>query len=182
MRALMAKRTGLSPEAGTYAEVKPSGPKDKKPIRSKSLRRQKEERDIRKAGGDPQQARQESFFAAVEREEAGDCHCWECNTFVPDKVIRHATAHIFPKGDFESVAAHPKNYLILGASCCHDKSHQMDTFSKMGIWEEAVDRFFEFEGSMTPEDRTKHWYVLFVKAANASFPKKFNDRPDLWLL
>lgn len=179
IRALLAKRTGVMPEEGSHVKVEPSGPKQKKPIRSKTLKRQMEEREIRKAGGDPQQARRESFFRAVENEELGDCHCWECNAFVPDGLIRHATAHIFPKGEFESVEHHPRNYLILGASCCHDKSHRVDTFRKMGIWQEAVDRFFEFEASLTPEDRTKNYYWEFIAAARQDFPELFKNRPDL---
>lgn len=183
IQGLLAKRLGFAPEQvdeqASYVKLRPSGPKEKRPIRSRSLKRQQEDRELRKAGGDPQQARLESFFKAIEAEEAGDCHCWECNGFVPDKVIRHATAHIFPKGDFESVAAHPRNYLILGASCCHDKSHRVDAFRKMGIWREAVDRFFEFEGSMTPEDRKTGYYALFVTAAREDFPELFKTRPDL---
>lgn len=182
LQALTAKRTGLVLDPCSHAEIKPSGPKEKKPLRAKSLKRQAEERSTKKAGGDPHDMEVEEFFDKVAKEEAGDCHCWECNGFVPDKFIRHATAHIFPKDAFRSIAAHPKNYLILAASCCHNNSHRMDLFSKMNIFREAVDRFFEFEPCLTPEDRKKKWYWLFVRAANASFPDLFQTRPDLWLL
>jgi len=179
IQALKAAKTGVAPEEDSHVEVKPSGPKEKKPIRSKSLKRQMEEREIKKAGGDPRKARLNSFFKAIENEEAGDCHCWECNAFIPDSVIRHATAHIFPKADFESVMCHPRNYLILAAGCCHDRTHAIVTFRKMGIWREAVDRFFEFEGSLSPEDRTKNYYREFVAAAKEDYPDLFINRPDL---
>ena len=102
---------------------------------------------------------QELWFAKIAAEIRQHPYCWECNAWIAPEYYRHASAHIFAKNEnfgFPSVATHPKNYLILGASCgCHDKTHRLDTFCKMGIWKEAVDRFKEFEGCITE----KHKYL-----------------------
>lgn len=115
-----------------------------------------------------------NWFATIASQfTAGTCKCWECNAPVPEAFIIHATAHIFPKKAFPSVATHPSNYLILGASCCHDKSHKVETFSKMKIWREAVDRFLEFERHLTKEEKANKYYTLFLEAARQSFPEMF---------
>lgn len=68
--------------------------------------------------------------------------CWECKKKIPPAYYRAATAHILSKKIFKSVATHPMNYLILCASNgCHEQTHRLDTFSKMGIFPEAVRRF-----------------------------------------
>jgi len=93
---------------------------------------------------------QELWFLKIAAEIRQDPRCWECNAWIAPEFYRHASAHIFAKSIFPSVATHPMNYLILGASCgCHDKTHRLDTFCKMGIWKEAVDRFKEFEPCIT---------------------------------
>lgn len=98
----------------------------------------------------------EQWFDNISRLIGRHPFCMECNAFVPSKFYRHATAHIFPKSIFESVATHPMNYLILGAGCgCHDKTHRLDTFSDMKIFGEAVRRFRLFEKSITE----KHKYL-----------------------
>lgn len=173
--ALTAKRTGLTPEPGTHVEVKLSGPKPQKPLRRVSLKKQREERLDRKAGGDPNDQALELWFHNIQYQfSPGTCHCWECNAYVPDPFIRHASAHIFPKAAFPSVATHPDNYLILGAGCCHDKSHTVERFKKMGIWREAVERFLKFEHLLTQEEKAKDYYTLFYEAA-ASFPQLFQN-------
>lgn len=87
----------------------------------------------------------EKWFKDREQEiiDSGQ-RCIECGSFIPTKFLRHAVAHIFPKSLFPSVATHPLNYLPLGAHCCHDKSHTIESFSKMKCWGEAVNRFSEF--------------------------------------
>jgi hypothetical protein len=161
MRALMHKRTGLVPEEGSHVPVKLSGPKAKRPIpRGKSLRqRTNEELD--------------HWFGAIAKVEGGDCQCWECGSRIPDAVLRHGTAHIMPKAMFPSVATHPYNYIMLGAHCCHDQSHRVDTFSKMNIFREAVERFLEFDPLILPEEKRQDYYTLFVETAKAAFPDLF---------
>lgn len=98
----------------------------------------------------------EVWFDNVKRQIIKNPFCWECGMYIPEKYCRHASAHIFPKAIFESVATHPLNYLVLGASCgCHDKTHRLDTFSDMGVFGEAVRRFRIFEPSITE----KHKYL-----------------------
>jgi hypothetical protein len=161
IQAMNAARLGFLPEAGTYVPQKPSGPKKRKPI---GANRAKDEKQ-----------KLEAWFAAIAKLEAGDCQCSECGTRIPDTFLRHATAHIFPKGDFPSVMYHPYNYVILGAHCCHDKSHRVDTFSKINIFREAVERFLEFDPLMTPGEKAKPFYTLFLHAAMTRFPQLFKN-------
>lgn len=102
---------------------------------------------------DPDKKLMELWFAKIAVEIRQHPYCWECNAWIAPEFYRSASAHIFPKtpnGGFPSVAVHPMNYLILGASCgCHYKTHRLDTFCQMAIWKEAVDRFKEFESLIT---------------------------------
>lgn len=88
-------------------------------------------------------------------------YCWEDGTYIPVKYFRHATAHIFPKKLFPSIATHPLNFLVLAASCCHDKSHTIETFSKMKCFPLAIERFYQFEKQITE----KHKYLDLFKEA-----------------
>lgn len=163
IRALTASRTGLKPK--DHAPVQKSGPKPKKPLKrtranySKNSNSSKQELD--------------KWFAQIQQEQAGQCVCWECGERIPDAFIRHATAHIFPKAQFSSVADHPANYLILGAGCCHDKSHKVTTFAKLKMFKEAVERFLQFERELTKEEKAKKYYSLFREEAVRRFPELF---------
>jgi hypothetical protein len=114
----------------------------------------------------------EKFFADAAIEIDSQPKCWECGARIFRPFYRAATAHIFPKKIFPSIAIHPLNYLILGAGCgCHNKTHRLDTFTKMGVWKEAVDRFRIFEPLITE----KHKYLNeFRDYANAT-----STRPDI---
>ena len=92
------------------------------------------------------------------------CKCWECKDHISQKDYRSATAHIFPKSLFPSVASNEFNFVILGARCgCHNLSHRLDTFSQMKIFPTAVNRFLKF-GNLITE---KHKYLtLFKEYAN----------------
>lgn len=148
-------------------------PKGKQPLRQVGLKRQEELKEEKKTGGDPDKKAQDKWFAAIAKEKAGECKCWECGRHVPDGFVKCATAHIMPKAAFPSVATHPLNYLILSASCCHDKSHKVETFRKMKIFGEAVDRFLQFEHLLTKEEKAKKYYTLFREAAIKAFHEKF---------
>lgn len=91
-------------------------------------------------------------------------YCWECGDFISNNDYRAATAHIFPKSIFESVASNKWNFLVLGARCgCHDKSHRLDTFSQMKVFPTAINRYMKF-GELITE---KHKYLsLFQDYAN----------------
>lgn len=131
-------------------------------------------------GQEEAQSRQEleQWFDNIAWTIAQNPYCMECGTFIPEKIkqigskkiisgYRCATAHIFPKNIFESVATHPVNFLILGAGCgCHDKTHRLDTFSDMKIFPEAIRRFRLFEKSITE----KHKYLTtFLNYVNGTF-------------
>lgn len=94
------------------------------------------------------------WFARVETKEfkRGFSKCWECGEIIPISLARHATAHILAKADFESVATHPLNYLILGAGCCHNKTHRFDTFIAMKVWPIAAQRLKVLLPLLTPQE------------------------------
>jgi len=93
--------------------------------------------------------------------------CWNCGERIPDKYFRAATAHIFPKSIFDSVKTNPYNYIVVGAGCgCHNETHTLYTFSKMKVWQQAVERFKKFEHLIIE----KHKYLdEFKRYAEASF-------------
>lgn len=174
LRAIQFKKIGKLYEQEEHAPIKPSAPKPKQPLRKVGLKQQKENRQTKKASGDPDRAALKLWFHNIQYGiSPGTCHCWECNTYIPAGFIGCATAHIFPKKDFRSVMTHESNYLILGAGCCHDKSHKVETFQKMGIWREAVERFLQFEHLLTEKEKTLKYYTLFREAAIKSFPQLF---------
>lgn len=90
--------------------------------------------------------------------------CWECGDYINPKDYRSATAHIFMKSTFPSVASNEFNFVVLGSRCgCHNLSHRLDTFSKMKVFPVAVNRFMKF-GHLITE---KHKYLtLFKEYAN----------------
>jgi hypothetical protein len=158
-------------------QVTPTGPKPKKALKQVSDKKKVKDAETKAAGGDPDKKALDLWYHNIAYQiSPGQCHCWECNEYIPAPFIRHATAHIFPKAAFPSVMTHPDNYLILGAGCCHDKTHTVERFKKMGIWREAVERFLKFEHLLTPEEKGKDYYTLFRDAAKESFPKLFNNQ------
>jgi hypothetical protein len=152
-------------------------PKEKKapkPIAKVSEKKKIKDAEVKAAGGDPDKKALDLWFHNIAYQiSPGECHCWECNEYIPAPFIRHATAHIFPKAGFPSIMTHPDNYLILGAGCCHDKTHTVERFKKMGIWREAVERFLKFEPLLAPGEKAKDYYYLFRDAAIKSFPQLF---------
>lgn len=90
-----------------------------------------------------------NWFQERQKDVAKSPVCMECGEPVKIGYYRHAVAHILFKSIFKSVRSHPNNFLILPASCCHDKTHRLDTFSKMKIFPEAVRRFRTFEHLIT---------------------------------
>lgn len=122
-------------------------------------------------------AQMQLYWMLAKKELALHPYCQECNTFIPEKIkqigknftlngYRCATAHIFPKALFPSVAAHPLNRLFLGAGCgCHDRTHRLDTFSDMKVFALAVERFQQFRHLI----KEKHKYLdQFIKYADGT--------------
>jgi hypothetical protein len=97
-------------------------------------------------------------------------YCVECllngkQTFIPLPFRLHAIAHIFPKAQFPSVKTHPLNYLFLATSCGHhDKSHRLDTFSKMKIWPTAVERFLIFKDQIKEHHKYLDEFIRYATA------------------
>jgi len=94
--------------------------------------------------------------------------CWECGDFISPSDYRNSTAHIFPKSEnsgFPSVASNEWNFVVAGVRCgCHNKTHRLDTFSKMSIFPTAVARFHKFSHLITER---KKYLDLFIEYANA---------------
>jgi|SRR6185437_4117074 hypothetical protein len=119
----------------------------------------------------------QNYFKLAAEELSMNPFCWECNAKIPatikrlvgDKWItvdnfRNCTCHIFPKALFHSVRANPYNKLYLcAANGCHDKTHRLDTFSKMKIFPEAVRLFRLFENNIKESNKYLH---LFLEYAN----------------
>ncbi len=107
-----------------------------------------------------------AWFKAREKDiiDSGSV-CFECGEYISKAYYRHATAHLFPKKIFKSVATHPLNFIVLGAGCGHHSKfdHSIDRASKMGIWPEAVERAMQFIHLI----KEKHQYLtLYLKAFN----------------
>lgn len=98
----------------------------------------------------------DKWFEYVATIIAANPYCWETGEFISKADYRSATAHIFPKNIFFSIATHPLNFLILSPrNGSHDKTHRLDTFSKMKCWKIACERFKKFEPLITE----KHKYL-----------------------
>lgn len=91
--------------------------------------------------------------------------CWECGDKIHKDYYRHATAHIFPKAIFNSVATNEFNFLILGASCgCHSRFDQsLEDASKMAIWKEAVERYLQFNHLITEKHKYKSLFESYAQ-------------------
>lgn len=119
------------------------------------------------------------WYAMVTGVIAEKPYCWECGEFIPmpnlalpkkDQIdfYHAASAHILFKSIFDSVKAHPYNFLVLGAGCCHDKSHRMDTFSKMKVFPLAVKRFRLFEGLITEKHALLDEFLKYANELSAA--------------
>lgn len=108
------------------------------------------------------------WFRRIALEIQKNPYCWETGEYISKNDYRNATSHIFPKSIFLSVATHPMNYLILSPrNGSHDKTHRMDTFSKMKIFPVAIERFYMFE----KEIKEKHKYLDLFKEAIENYKK-----------
>lgn len=113
----------------------------------------------------------QNFFREVALEIDKNPVCWECGGFIKPKYYRAATAHICAKAIFPSIAAHPMNYLILCASNgCHDKTHRMDTFSKMNIFPEAIRRFRLFYPEIREAHKLRNEFIYYSNNSPIEIP------------
>lgn len=140
-------------------QIQPAEKKQPKPLNKVSPKTAEKQKKDKDAGIVPKVTKLmlDKFYADISAEHLlnGSAICMECGAVIPASFIRHATAHLLPKKLFKSVAVHPLNYLILGAGCgCHEKTHRIDTFIKMGIWPEAKVRINEMR-PLLPFDELK---------------------------
>lgn len=86
----------------------------------------------------------------------GRCKCMECGEEIPVSYSRHATAHLFPKKLFKSIATHELNYMVLGAGCgCHYKTDRVDKIVTLKVWPEIARRM-KIMLPILPFDELKH--------------------------
>lgn len=142
-------RVQTTEEAEKEAEAKMFAKLKKKEIPKVSKKRAAEMRVEKKTGTGraATKASLDAWFMQVEKEHWGEsdrCACSECGEQIPVAFARHATAHLFPKKLFPSVATHPLNYMILGAGCgCHEKTHRIDKIVTLHVWPEIARRMNE---------------------------------------
>lgn len=90
--------------------------------------------------------------------------CWECGETISPDYYRHATAHIFPKSIYKSVATNEHNYLCLCAkNGCHstfDKS--VEDAAKMKVWAIACKRYLLFKPLITETHKYQRLFEDFL--------------------
>ena len=128
--------------------------KAKKPIKKVSDKRSAENNLAKEVG----ESEQNKWFKAREKDiiDSGSV-CWETGEHIPKAYYRHATAHIFPKSIFPSVATHPLNFVVLSPSNgMHDRfDRSVDDLKKMKVFPEAAERYLQFKHLITE----KHKYL-----------------------
>lgn len=135
-----------------------------KKISDKKAKQIAEEKTV--AGKLPSALALKKWFADIEAEHCsnGMGICQECGAAIPKAFFRAATAHLLPKKLFKSVAAHPLNYLVLGAACgCHYKTDRVDQFIKMKVWPEAARRIKIMIADL-PHDELKYLSSQLLRA------------------
>lgn len=127
---------------------------DKRPMNVKA--QEKINRNIERSFGNEDL---NEWFDRIAKEIAAKPYCWETGERISEKDYRTATCHIFPKSIFRSVATHELNYLILSPrNGSHDKTHRLDTFSKMNVFVVAIKRYNQFKHLIT---ETHKYHGLF---------------------
>lgn len=91
-------------------------------------------------------AKLQKFFAEAAKVISLKPYCMECGKVISQPFYRAATAHILPKRKeygFPSIACHPDNFLILGASCgCHSRyDRSWEDAAKMKVFPLAIEKF-----------------------------------------
>ena len=147
--------------------------KEKNKIRSlKSLPVNKE---MAVKNGKAVDVEQELWYKMVANEIRKNPYCWETGEYISESDYRNASAHIFPKSIFKSVSTHPMNFLILSPrNGSHDKTHRLDTFSKMKVFKIAVERFKIFEPLITEKHKYLNTFKEYAEKYYSLFDKKLN--------
>lgn len=149
-------------------------PKEKKPLRRKSLKKQAEEAEQKKLVSSDGDTLKEQWFKARRKEMTGTCQCGcaGASQKKDDIYFRHSAAHIFPKSDFESVMYHPLNWVERrfwagnnGTSACHSimDDTSMDRWPNMADWEDIKEKFHILAALLTGEERATKFYKHLEK-------------------
>lgn len=147
-------------------EVKPTGPKPKKPLKAESDKTKAKKAEEKKVRGD-EDTFKEAWFKARRREMVGVCQCGcaQKSSKFDDVNFRSSAAHIFPKSDkdgFPSVALHPLNCVERAFwGGCHTNMDEggMDKWPLMADWEDIKERFHVLAPLLTDEERKKKFYT-----------------------
>ncbi len=81
-------------------------------------------------------------------------YCENCGEFIPEKYYRHATAHLYPKKTFPSIASNPLNRIFAGAGCgCHNETHRWDTMQKMNCFPTILKKMIELYPLISEDEK-----------------------------
>ncbi|MEO6707202.1 MAG: hypothetical protein ABIN04_15290 [Ginsengibacter sp.] len=122
----------------------------------------------------------ENYFRLASGELYMNPFCMECNDVISPTIkrlkgdewvevdnFRNCTAHIFPKSEFYSVRANPYNKLYLCCkNGCHERTHRLDTFSKMKIFPEAARKYELFKDQITETHKYKGLFEEYINQLN----------------
>lgn len=141
---------------------------DKKKLQQKKLNAAKYASSKLRMSNYKEDTELELWFRRIALEIEKNPYCWETGADISKSDYKNATSHIFPKSIFKSISTHPLNYLILSTrNGSHDKTHRIDTFSKMSCFPIAIERFYQFE----KEIKENHKYLDLFRDAI----KKYNQ-------
>lgn len=123
-------RQGLAP--------KTTGPKPRKALRPKSLKKQAEEKEAKEAGTD---TALDKWFEDKMTNSLRKCeNCGKSLAHYNDSDWRGSQHHVLEKALYLSVSSHPTNHLVLGKWCCHHVWHvSWEKASQMAIFPKALD-------------------------------------------
>lgn len=149
-------------------------PKTNKRIRTKSLKKRREEAREKKLLSPDGYTPMGRWYQARREEMTGICQCGcaEPSQKQDDLHFRSSAAHIFPKHLFESVKEHPLNWVerkvwagIGGTSACHSimDDTSMDRWPNMADWEDIKAKFRILAPLLTREEKATNFYKSLEK-------------------
>lgn len=157
---LKLQKLGLAP--------KTTGPKEKKPMRKVSLKRQAENDAAKEARGE-QDSDKERWFKKRRGEMCGTCQCGcgEPSSKKDDVNFRSSICHILPQRIFESVQFHHLNWVerkhwATGkSSACHTNmdNKSMDLWPNFADWDSIKEIFKTLDPLLTVEEKKAKFYT-----------------------
>lgn len=112
-----------------------------------------------------------SWFEDRRKELVGTCQCGcgEKSQKKDDLYYKHSICHIFPKSKFESIAAHPLNYVERAFwGGCHSRmdDRSMDLWPAMADFEDIKAKFFVLAPLLTREERANKFFKKLEELVN----------------